>query len=722
MIALDTETAGMDFHHGCRPFFVVTCDLEGRQQYWEWSVDPLTRLPSIPQEDLADIANLLRDQDRLVFHNTKFDVSALNSIGLWNLLKLSSVWPKIDDTLIAAHLIYSNSPKDLTSLGVDWLGIDLQPLEDALERCVKEVRSIVHQAKLREKRQAKKGVTLFEEEEENPLTHWRIAEDGDSMLPSAGKELWRADYWLPRAYAEHMGLEESHEYWMVLRDYALQDPAVTLGVWLKMEAEINRRNLKKFYEERMKVLPITYRMEQRGVTLSGGRLDELKSVYSEESKELEETCVGLAESLGFELTLPKGASPNNSLKKFIYEGLKLPVMIGKKSKTGTGSLDKDIMAEYLLLAKSNTKERLFLQSWQAKKKRTTSLGFMESYASFWREQSYGWYLLHPTFNITGTSTLRFSCVNPNTQQISKFETQCERCDGDGCGVCHNTGKSFRSMKYVFGPAPGREWYSFDAKNIELRLPFYESGEKALIDLFEKPDEAPFFGSNHLLNFSVVYPDVWAKELKNQERDKNYIKEKYKYTEYQWVKNGGFAIQYQAGDKTADAAFRKSGARSMLKSRFAKLEELNTWCCNFADRHGYIETIVDKSLGLNAGYPLACTRNEWNRIKPTIPLSYRVQGSAMWWTMKATIRVEEFFAKLNRGEKFVGKRWPGGYYICLQVHDELVTDMPKGKTRDYNLPIAREVQRLMALGGEDYSIPTPVGCELHQDNWAEGLSI
>lgn len=91
------------------------------------------------------------------------------------------------------------------------------------------------------------------------------------------------------------------------------------------------------------------------------------------------------------------------------------------------------------------------------------------------------------------------------------------------------------------------------------------------------------------------------------------------------------------------------------------------------------------------------------------------------------RVSAFFAYLNAGGIFAGKAWPGGYYLAMQVHDELVSDMPSGRGRgknpwSYNLPIAREVKRLMELGGDDYGIPTPVGCEYCERDWSTGKAI
>jgi len=87
-------------------------------------------------------------------------------------------------------------------------------------------------------------------------------------------------------------------------------------------------------------------------------------------------------------------------------------------------------------------------------------------------------------------------------------------------------------------------------------------------------------------------------------------------------------------------------------------------------------------------------------------------------MKAMIRVQEFFDELNK--KSIHK-----FYMVMQVHDELVFDFPKGVGVEpwrTNYGIIKEVMRLMALGGEDIGIPTPVSCEYHPDNWSKGLSV
>jgi hypothetical protein len=85
-----------------------------------------------------------------------------------------------------------------------------------------------------------------------------------------------------------------------------------------------------------------------------------------------------------------------------------------------------------------------------------------------------------------------------------------------------------------------------------------------------------------------------------------------------------------------------------------------------------------------------------------------------------VRVSEFFNMLNAGGVFAGKKWPGGYHIVMNVHDELVFDFPA--LVEKNLPIVREVQRLMEMGGEHIGVKTPVDVEFHPVSWDKGVRV
>jgi hypothetical protein len=291
-------------------------------------------------------------------------------------------------------------------------------------------------------------------------------------------------------------------------------------------------------------------------------------------------------------------------------------------------------------------------------------------------------------------------------------------------VTGNSKNEDLNLRLCFGPAPGREWWSLDAKNIELRIPAYESGQKDLIDLFERPDDPPFYGSTHLLNFSVVYPELWEKEVREVGLEKvgPHCKKKYASSWYQWCKNGGFKLQY--GGINADPTFHRVGATDLLRARFSKLEALNQHYIRYAEKHGYVETMPDRSVDPDHGYPLLCNRTEYGRIKPTVPLNYHVQGTAMWWTMMAMIRCQDYLDTLNKPISS-HLRTHLGYHMTIQCHDELVFDFPRGTGPEpwkTNLPKIRRIQGIMERCGADIGVLTPVGTEYHESSWAEGVTL
>lgn len=735
LIALDTETTGMDFWHASRPFFVTISDAKGNVTFWEWDVDPLTREVDVRADDVEEIKEQIDRADRIVTHNGKFDVRALQTIGIeeWP-------WEKTEDTLIAGHLLASNQKHDLTSMLLHYLGEDIKELEDGLEKSVKECRRKVQQAQLKVKRMEKKGQRHLPFPDGHDLDEWLIAEETPPWGPSLkGKGIWRADGWLPRtlfARAKENCVVPDPKWEKALRDYANADSPATAFLWQELEGIIRGRKLWAIYRKRMESIPVACKIEERGPTWNRDSLLSLRKEYAADSERLHSRCVSIAKSYKYDLKMPKGAS-NGSLRDFCFEVMKLPPVFNKKAKSSAACLDsKNAIPFYLNTLPNKLRPWHFISSLARKRAVDTALSYLASYERFalpleeWEEMGtinekgeQLWFRLHPTLNPTGTDTLRWSSSNPNSQNIKK-----EKDD---------TGRSLRS---IFGPAPGREWYSLDAKNIELRIPAYESGQQEFIDLFERPDDPPYYGSNHILVFHILWPELWDKAVKEVGWDKvgPHCKKVYAGSYYQWVKNGNFAVQYGAVDRTdgmgtADMSYHQKGAQAKIKARFTKQEGLNQKWIKFAERNGYVETLPDKSVDPTKGYPILCSRTEGGKVLPTVPLNYHVQGTAMWWTMQAMIRCQEKLDEWREQDGFDA-------YIILQVHDELVFDFPKSKhpvldelerlkrnpkgfkRPDCNLWRVRVLQRLMELGGTNIGIPTPVGAEYHVDNWLEGVTL
>lgn len=713
MIALDTETSGLDFRHGVKPYFVVYAESATEAYHWEWRVDPYTRQPILPPEELDEVRYLIENQPEITFHNAKFDITALNTI----LPGIGKEWPwdRTHDTLLMAHLLESNKQKSLDVLSERWLKVPIIQLEQRVKDACDIARRYCR----------------------SRLPKWKIATKLDEDNPSAKGSVWKMDMWLPRALCEEVGVDKLSEHYgkdmshwqTVLTNYADPDAMVTYALHHRLLGEIRRRKLDKIYQMRRKLVAIAYGMENRGVTESEEHLDTLYTKYTQVSKECNETCTQIASTYNYNLKLPNGAT-NKNLTEFVYNVMKLEPVLSPK--TGNPTLDsKTGIPTYLGDLRPQSKQYKFVEALANKRSVDTALSFMKMYKRFWRQLEIfdphtnrwvpvpKWYKLHPNFKITATDTLRWGCENPTVQNISKKENF--------------------NLRYCFGPAPGREWWSLDAKNIELRLPFYESGEQDLIVLFERPKDPPYYGSNHLANFHTIYPDIWNKELGTKchhpeccngaivdiTRIGPHCKKKFAASYYQWCKNFGFAVQYQAGHVTADRAAHRAGCHALLKSRFAKLDALNSYLVRYAKIHGYVETIPDRTVDPERGYPLLCTKTEYG-IKSTTPLSYRIQGSAMWWTGKGMIRCQEILDDMTT-DTF-------DPFMTLQVHDELVFDFPKRAhpkkdPKRSNLPRILELQQAMAQGGNDFilknlpnGIPTPVGIEYHDSNWSIGETL
>lgn len=249
----------------------------------------------------------------------------------------------------------------------------------------------------------------------------------------------------------------------------------------------------------------------------------------------------------------------------------------------------------------------------------------------------------------------------------------------------------------------------DYENIELRIPAYLADEREMIALFESPDEPPYFGSNHLLVAHILWPREFEECLRSGES----FKDKYKSTLYQWTKNGNFAVQYGAVEQsgTADRAYHQVGAQAKIKRRFSKIAKLNEDTIAFARRRGYVETVPDREIDPTRGYPLLVSRTGYGDVEPTVPLNYKIQGTAMQCTLKAKVRCHRLISNWNSS-------LPDADHtsIALQVHDEMVFDLPEGGKR--NLDKIEALKTSMEKSGDDIGIPLRVSVSYHPNNWAE----
>lgn len=729
IISLDTECTGLDLVHGAAPFLVTWCEVDQGPCFVEWDVDPLTRKPQIPNEDIEYIVELLDAAETIYLQNAKFDARALATIGI------DLPWDKVRDTLVMGHLLASNEPHNLTDMVSIYLGKDIEPLEVAVKKATQECRKIV----------------------KRDYPSWRVAEEGEPDMPSVkggskrdDDKPWKNDMWLLRALAKArlqvvVNPPPVDPVWLTACSrYANGDSEYTLYLGLEMERLIREHGLWAIYEHRLRLPRIACDMECYGVTARGDWTVATITEYETHIAEAADALVGIAAGYGHKLELAQGATLNDNMRDFFYgawhqscprcvyfkrvkhwngesldyeevcpkcakrkknpmrhqlvttrrDNLKLPIIWSKK--TGNATLDKDAMQEYLQTLDEGPALD-FIELLADKRLYDTALSYMLSYQRFWVpcEGAPGYYRIHPSLNPCGTDHLRWSSNSPNMQNVS----------GESKEI---------SNRACFGPAPGREWWRMDFKSIERRIPAYESGEPKMVQVFEHPNEAPYWGNLYCLTASVLYPDIYWPLA---ETEGLFRKDHPKL--YKQAKFFDLAKQYGCGRRKGDLLSRVTNSFDLVDSEFPLLAKIQAHYLRLAERRGYVETLPDTSVDPERGYPILARQTEDGRVLSTTPFNYHVSGTACWVKNMALIRCSD---QLEKWRNDPSDRFDG--HIALEIHDEILFDFPRGATLEENRWRALVLKKLMEESGDTLipRIPTPVSVEYHIESWAKGVTL
>lgn len=725
IISLDTETTGVDFAHGVMPFLVTTWGTDGPTGCWEWDVDPLTRKPNIPLDELADIVELVNAAEVIYLHNAKFDVRALATVGI------ELPWSKVRDTLAASHLLASNHGHRLDQLTIEYLDKDIEKFELHVEKVVKECRKIA----------------------KRDYPHWNLADEGKPDMPSvkAGSKReedkpWKCDMWLPRALGAAGCRSILPDGWSnACAEYANADSEHTLYLGLELERRIREDGWWKIYEHRLHLPRVACEMEQYGITARGDYTEANIVKFEEHCAEAADALVGIAAEFGHELQLADGAALNDNMRDFFYgavedrcprccytkrvkhwngegqahwlepptcpkcakstkrragvkhqlvrvnfDNLKLPVIISEKTHNAT--LDGSAMQEYL--ATTDGAAHDFIKILLDRRQHETAIGYMQQYRRFWVPVpgATRFFRIHCSLNPFATDHLRWGSNSPNMQNVS------------------SESKKELSNRACFGPLPDREWWDMDFRQIERRIPAYECKEPKLVEVFEKSGP-PYWNSLYLLTASVLYPDeFWplceVEELFRKEHPGLYKRAKF----------CDLAKQYGCGRKKYERLARVDGAFDMIDKEFPLLAANQDYYLKMAMRTGWVQTLPDRTVDPERGYPILASRTEDGGILSTTPYNYHVSGTACWVKNAALIRCADQCAKW-RAEGFDA-------HVILEVHDSLLFDFPRGRTIEENLPRAMVLKDLMEQGGRNLipAMPLPVKVEYITESWASGVAV
>ncbi|MEM2991060.1 MAG: DNA polymerase [Halobacteria archaeon] len=180
----------------------------------------------LEDSDLSELRMLMSKAKGLVFHNAKFDLRRLEMIGLMNPLDPTFDWTFIHDTECLSHLLNEQQPKSLARLAKDFLGKDTDEKE--------ELRKVRRKLKLKKS-------------------------DGYQNIPRD-----------------------------IIMKYAMWDAEATWELFMHLAPQVfSDSTLKYLYEEEQRLLGILYKMENKGLKVDLGYVENQAQLLSNKILELE---------------------------------------------------------------------------------------------------------------------------------------------------------------------------------------------------------------------------------------------------------------------------------------------------------------------------------------------------------------------------------------------------------------------------------------------------
>ncbi len=435
-----------------------------------------------------------------------------------------------------------------------------------------------------------------------------------------------------------------------LKEYAAEDADITWQLKQKLDGILAGELRKLYLEIEEPLIKVLADMEWNGVNLDTPFLADYSLKIEKDIEVLRKEILETAETPWLNLDSPK------QIGDVLFDKMKIPYR-WKKTKTGQYSTDEEVMSE--LATKYPVVERI-LEYRQLTKLKSTYIDALPRLVNKHSAR------LHSSFNQALTNTGRLSSNNPNLQNIP-IRSEAGR----------EVRKAFipRSKDYVLLAA--------DYSQIELRLIAELSGEEAMLDAFRHGHDI------HQATAAKIY----GVPLESVTKEQRYN-----------AKTVNFSIIYGAGAMllSQQLGIKRAEASELIKQYFDQYSGLKKYMedvVHEARKNGYVTTICGRRRylrDLDSRNGMMRSHAERNAINTP------VQGSAADMIKLAMIKI---YNELNRG----------GFKteLILQVHDELVFDVPKDELEKVRTIIENSMKN--ALPG--LKVPIVVGIDTGE-NWLE----
>ncbi|MEY3321376.1 MAG: hypothetical protein RLZZ417_959 [Bacteroidota bacterium] len=436
----------------------------------------------------------------------------------------------------------------------------------------------------------------------------------------------------------------------VIKEYAAEDADITLQLKNQLEPLLMKENLIELFNKlEAPLLKVLADMEYEGIRVDVDFLKAYSIQLKEEIKLLENKIYELAGS-AFNIASPK------QVGDILFDKLKIPYK-WKKTKSGQYATDEEKLTE---LEGQHPIISEILNHRGLSKLKSTYVDALPNMVNPNTKR------IHSSFNQALTATGRLSSNNPNLQNIP-IRTE------EGARVR----EAFipRDENHVLMAA--------DYSQIELRIIAEISGDEGMLEAFQKGQD--IHRATAAKVFGIPYDEV-SKE------------QRYK------AKTVNFSIIYGAGSTnlSRQLGISRNESKELISAYFLQYNGLKTYMdktVEMARKKGYVTTLMGRKRILRDIHSnSSLEKSNAERMAINTP----IQGSAADLIKMAMLSIHEELKNGNWGAKMI-----------LQVHDELVFDVPKSEIEKLEVVIRNKMCHAMP------SLKVPIEVEVKSgNNWLE----
>lgn len=436
--------------------------------------------------------------------------------------------------------------------------------------------------------------------------------------------------------------------------YAAADADMTLRLAVQLEPELRDMGHWELFDEiEMPLLPVLADMEMNGVLLDTSLLETMSGELGERLEAIESEIAGY---VGEEINI----NSTQQLSDALFIKLGLPTEGLRKTSSGRYSTAVDVLES---LQGEHPIIDLIMEHRELGKLKSTYLDALP------RLVNPGTGRLHTSYNSAGSVTGRISSSDPNLQNIP---------------IRTEIGRRIRA---AFVAEPGYVLMSADYSQVELRVLAHMSEDELLREAFRK-------GQDIHASTAAVVLGIKPEDVTVEQRS--------------FAKRVNFGLLYgmSAFRLARESRLTLGEAEEFLRDYFDSMpgvEDYLDMTKARAAEEGYVETL----LGRRRYFPVLQSDEEGRRnaiarrAAEREAINMPIQGTAADIIKIAMIRLHAALQEAGLGAR-----------MLLQVHDELVLEVPEDKA-DQTANLVREIME------GAYQLEVPLKVDVHQGpSWYE----